>query len=227
PLVHETDSRTVIKALTRDRKRHEDEGYVTQKNSYLARATVAALRARTTVTAMRWVKGHSGLELNEGADRLAAKGAEMGQMEDLDFTIPHELWLSGAKLSAMTQKLAYKAIRQRKARTAKQRPSTVRNLAVIKTEISEKFGREVTNEMIWLSLTNDSISRECRQFMWRAIHDSFMVGRHWQRASMSNELQERATCGTCGELESMEHILTECKAEGRELIWRLLRELWE
>lgn len=227
PLVHETDSRTVIGAVTRDCRRHEDEGYIAQKNGHLVKTTVAALRARTTVTAMRWVKGHSGLELNEGADRLAAKGAEMNQSEDLEYDVPQELRLSGAKLSVMTQKLAYKAIRQRKAGAVKQRPSTARNLAAIKAEISETFGREVTDEMIWLSLTHDSISRECRQFLWRTIHDSFMVGRHWQRANMSNELQERATCSICGELESMAHILGECRAEGRELIWRLLRELWE
>ncbi|OJT08964.1 Transposon TX1 uncharacterized 149 kDa protein [Trametes pubescens] len=227
PLLHETDSKTVIRALTADRKKHEDEGYILQKNSGLTKTALAALRARTTATALRWVKGHSGLELNEGADKLAAQGAGMDQQPELEYLIPHELWLSGAKMSALTQRLAYKAIRQRKSLATKQRTSTSKNLAVIKADISEKFAREATDEAIWLSLTKESISKECRQFLWRTIHDSFMVGRHWQRPNMSDELQARATCKVCGELESMEHILMECRAAGRETIWQLLKVLWE
>lgn len=37
----------------------------------------------------------------------------------------------------------------------------------------------------------------------------------------------RAVCSVCRDVESMEHILTECDASGGQVIWRLTRALWE
>ena len=43
---------------------------------------------------------------------------------------------------------------------------------------------------------------------------------------MPDDLKERATCKTCGQTESMEHILFSCTATGSEVIWKLLTTLW-
>ncbi len=70
------------------------------------------------------------------------------------------------------------------------------------------------------------VSREASQFLWMATHDGYMVGTHWLRTNMSEELKMRAVCMVCGEIETMTHIAFECAAKGQELIWELLKRLW-
>ena len=38
--------------------------------------------------------------------------------------------------------------------------------------------------------------------------------------------EERETCATCNETESMSHILTQCKEKHTQLIWELAKTLW-
>ncbi len=56
---------------------------------------------------------------------------------------------------------------------------------------------------------------------WSMFH--VMVGDRWLNFT---NLQERATCKTCNETESMEHILTKCRAPGRETVWLTVGQIW-
>lgn len=113
-MIQEMDSQTVMKSVTTWTRDHENAGYVMQKNGVLTRAVVAALRARQGRTFFRWVKGHDGHERNEKADELAGQGARKDVPDNLSIDVPEELRLMGCKLSTMTQKLAYRAIRAKK-----------------------------------------------------------------------------------------------------------------
>lgn len=226
-LTQETDSMTILNALTKLRKHHEDTGYIGQKNSSLTRATLACLRGRKAHTTLVWVKGHSGHPRNEGADRLAGRGAKRAEPDELDITIPKELKISGAKLSAITQKLAYKAIRERKAAKLPARRATEAVVGRVVEDVERLTGRKIKPRTFWDSLTKTAVSRECRQFLWKTAHDAFMVGDKWRRPKMSDELQARAVCSKCNVTESMDHILFQCEAVGRSQVWELLREHWE
>ncbi len=70
------------------------------------------------------------------------------------------------------------------------------------------------------------MSRSAAQFLWMTVHDGYMVGTHWFRPNMSEELKQRAICDICGECESMSHILFECEARGQQVIWNLLKQIW-
>ncbi len=225
-IIHETDSRTTIDSMTKWRKRHEDAGYILQRNVDLTRATIARLRARNAHTLFRWVKGHSGQSRNEAADALAAIGAESDVKGHLDLDIPLALRVTGAKLSAMTQKLAYRAIRSRKDAHTIPRPRAETNLDRISSGVQAAYGIQIHNESIWSSFRSRHITRSTSQFLWMAVHDGYMIGTHWRRPSMSAELQARATCSICGETETMSHIILECNAVGQDLIWDLLKQTW-
>ncbi|TBU56969.1 hypothetical protein BD310DRAFT_788862, partial [Dichomitus squalens] len=206
-LLEITDSRTVMGGVLEWKQKHEDQGYIMQKNAHLARALIAALRNRKARTAFKWVKGHRGHPLNEKADRLAGEAVAREIPDDLAISTPPNLRLSGAKLSCMTQKLAYRAIRSIKEKSLPRRKRTEKNLENIEAKIREGFGIYPTNQMIWKGLRSRHITYTVRYFLWMAIHDGYMIGDQWMRPNMSAELQERATCNKCGSTESMEHIL--------------------
>ena len=61
-------------------------------------------------TILMWVKGHSGEKGNEKANELAKKGTEKTTEKEINLETPREYELEGARLSELTQKLAYKHI---------------------------------------------------------------------------------------------------------------------
>lgn len=93
-------------------------------------------------------------------------------------------------------------------------------------DLRDNLSIHITPETLWKSLASSTISREARQWTWMTLHDAYMIGTHWLRPSMSDELRERAICKICGQTETMEHILFTCNARGREIIWKLLHETW-
>lgn len=197
-------------------------------NSELIQATIASLRGRRTATQLMWVKGHDGHERNEGADEQANEGANKATPDVVDLQIPAELRLSGAKLSAITQSLAYKAVRERKLRLEfHARHRTEININRAKEELKRAMGRTPTEARIWKAVRHKDFTRQARYFLWMTAHDAYMVGSNWLRPSFSPEMQERAGCVHCGgELESMEHILTQCETYGQNQVWRLAEKLW-
>ena len=51
------------------------QGYIGLVNTKILQATIATLCTRKGKTMIKWIKGHSGHERNEGADQMANIGA--------------------------------------------------------------------------------------------------------------------------------------------------------
>ncbi|TFK88462.1 hypothetical protein K466DRAFT_613495 [Polyporus arcularius HHB13444] len=225
-IINVTDSQTTMDSITKWNQKHEDTGYILQRNAELTKLIIANLRSRRAHTIFEWVKGHNGHPGNEAADRLAAEGAEKPAGNRLEITAPRLFRLTGAKLQSMTQKLAYRAIRSIEDAKMKPRPRAAANMDRILTGIQAAFGVQLHEATIWTSLRSKHVTRAASQFLWMAIHDGYMVGTHWLRTNMSAELQQRAICDRCGECETMSHIILECNARGQELIWELFKRTW-
>ncbi|KAH8074950.1 hypothetical protein BXZ70DRAFT_902758 [Cristinia sonorae] len=223
----ETDSKYAMNGVTKYLKRYEDQGYIGVANKPILKKTVASMRMRQGTISIKWVKGHNGHLRNEGADRMAAIGAAKDRPDEVDLKIPAKFWITGAKLSALTQSLAYKAIREQKTARLEPRRRTQENLAMIKQSSRDELKRIPTSNRIWLSLKSKDFSREARYFLWMTTHDAYMVGSKWLRENFSDDLRERSKCKYCDREDSMEYILTECNAPGQQIVWNMARDLWE
>ncbi|KAJ7846739.1 ribonuclease H-like domain-containing protein [Mycena olivaceomarginata] len=191
----ENDSEYALDAVSKNRKNRkkwEDQRYIGVSNKKLNKATVAALRRRKRKTKLRWVKGHNGHHRNEGADKKADEGAKKPERDDVPLEIPQDLTVTGAKLSAMPQSLAYRAIRECKRKKNKKRDRTQANLERAKAECEDNFGFIPTEDKIWKSQLNKDFSREQQYFLWMTTHDAYWVGTHWLRESTTAEMKERA-----------------------------------
>ncbi|KAH9855560.1 hypothetical protein C2E23DRAFT_589749, partial [Lenzites betulinus] len=136
-LLQITDSKTTMDAVTRWRHKNEDSGFIMQKNSELTRALIGATLARQAHTAFLWVKGHNGHPGNEAADALAGAGAAKPNADQFHLAFPQNLALTGAKLSTVTQKLAYRAIRLVRAKDARPRASAEARLETILSDLQD------------------------------------------------------------------------------------------
>ncbi|KAJ7572775.1 hypothetical protein C8J56DRAFT_719621, partial [Mycena floridula] len=227
-----SDSRYAINGLTKYRHKWEDNGFIGTSNAKLFQVTIARLRERHAKTTLRWVKGHDGIAGNEEADRLAGQGARKDTEDEVDLEIDVRLKLTGAKLSTMTQALAYKAIRSRKLkRNTKaflkqiERRETIRNMEITRYAAEELSGGLPTNRKIWKATRHQDLTRQTRYFHWMVMHNAYKVGEYWSRMK-DPEIQERGTCQSCFVLEDMEHILTRCKCAGQQEVWDLARQTW-
>ncbi|THU83229.1 hypothetical protein K435DRAFT_689910, partial [Dendrothele bispora CBS 962.96] len=219
----ETDSKYVIQMLTTKKNQMEDDGYIGVSNGALIRSTIASLRGRKGKTLFKWVKGQ---ERNKKATEMARKALERNKASPIHLSVTPTLLVTGAKLSTMTQALAYKAIKQWKA-TVATRQRTNRNILNIKDTTQQHFDYIPTEEKIWKSIRHKDIERKTRYFLWMAIHDAYMTGTHWLRPNFKPELQERAYCPHCDEVEDLNHILTKCNTPGQKTVWDMAEKLWE
>jgi len=56
------------------------------------------------------------------------------------------------------------------------------------------------------------------------MHGAYKVGKYWRHIPT---FEQRGLCHACENVEeSMEHILTECRASGQEETWKIAEELW-
>ena len=152
-----SDSRLTINEATTLQKKHEDTGYIGIANAPSIRAMVSNLRQRRAHTFFKWVKGHKGHELNEGADTLAGLGAQKPSADEIDLTIPDTLLVTGAKLKLTNQKLAYTAIREKEMETYQKRQRTEDTLIRAIDNIDSFFGISLTEGAIWKGLRHKDI----------------------------------------------------------------------
>lgn len=216
-----TPSEYVLKGLTTNLASWEETGWAGIRCAENLTRVVALLRKRSAPTTIRYAKGNAGTEGCDEARSLAKGGISM------EWTALPELEESaskylprGAKLSAMTQSLAYKKIRERQGSGVRRRTEIItdRICATLEADLNlhpQKPG-------IWKAIRSKDVPRRIRDFFWKTYHGAQKIGEFWRNIP---GYEHRATCSSCGEDETMEHILTECTAPGRKQIWELTQTL--
>ena len=217
-----TDSMYTIKGTVQGTRKWEDEGWINTENEDLFKKIKYEMDIRGKRPFLMWVKGHSGNEGNEKADGLAREGTEKEVKKEIDLTTSKEYELEGARLSKLTQKLAYKhIIKLRNIETMTRRGKEY--MRETKEEIGKILKTYPTEKKIWVGLKDREIRRPIADFLWKQLHGRLKIGDYWKKIP---GYEERSQCKECNTTETMDHILLDCKAEGREEIWEKAEKLW-
>ncbi|KAH9853567.1 hypothetical protein C2E23DRAFT_728129 [Lenzites betulinus] len=220
PLLVLTDSMYIYKGLTLHLERWENRGWIDVANKDILRRVVARLRRRSATTTLKWVKGHAGIKGNEEADKLAAEGTKLPRTQLTQLTEDDRRFLlPGAKLSALTQKLAYRGIMSWSPRRGRRR--TDRNVEMIKEGMQLGLNVWPSTESLWRNVQGPDIATKVSVFFWKAMHEVHRVGSYWWNIP---GYENRALCNTCEVEESLDHIIRECVAPGQRLLWDLSEE---
>ncbi|KAG0692343.1 RnaseH-domain-containing protein [Suillus ampliporus] len=222
PLKIVTDSKYVIEGLTTHLTNWEDTGWIGIANVTLFKSAAYHLRRRPTPTTFQWVKGHNGHVGNEKADQLMLAGALRTEPDQIDTYIPRNFDTQGAKLTKISQKLAYREIMNKTNLTYKR--ATLALLDITRSAVETISSNLETDETIWRSCRNKDISKSIQMFLYKSLNNAYRIGEYWE--SIPN-YTHRAFCNQCpGEIESMEHILTQCSSPINKTIWQLAKDTW-
>ncbi|KAJ7624010.1 hypothetical protein B0H17DRAFT_963997 [Mycena rosella] len=130
--------------------------------------------------------------------------------------------LPGAKLSTMTQALAYKGIKEMKETAT--RKATNDNIQKIKEASKVNFSTTPKSSAIWKLIRRKDIGRNVKNFLWKTLHSAHRIGKYWEHIP---ECEDRVNCMHCAEVKSLEHILlVECALSHQKEIWELAKTLW-
>ncbi|EJD51084.1 hypothetical protein AURDEDRAFT_57515 [Auricularia subglabra TFB-10046 SS5] len=126
----------------------------------------------------------------------------------------------GIALRCLTQGLANKGIRKARSERMVERRKTVESIGIIKEAMREFYGKPPTTRQIWQDLRSGSLTRQAREFLWKAIHGVHKTGAYFK--NMKQPWSDYATCPACGVEESLEHILLDCPQSGQQDVWVLV-----
>jgi len=206
--------------LTSHLPRNEDNGWIGVPNDEILRELVATLRARRGRTIIGKIHDQA---VRLKTKELAKVSLTSENQEERPHLEPPEAFLvTGVRLSQATQSTLYKGILRQK--TPPERAASTLNLGITRACVEELTKNSPTNQKIWNSLRSKNFPPKIRAFLWKAMHSAYKVGKYWLHIP---SFEQRGLCHACENVEeSMEHILTECKASGQEVIWNLAKELW-
>ncbi|KAJ7831750.1 hypothetical protein B0H13DRAFT_1654551 [Mycena leptocephala] len=214
-------SSRLIKALTINLEANENNDWLENDDRIILKAIVAALRGRGTKCTFQKLDAQSEPAM-EMARKMASKHPNTIVNGQFQTMIPPAYDLNGMKLRTGTQRTFYRAIKSRRRKP--DRMKTTIMLDRTRHVAKELSGRTPTDGEIWKSLNHKDISRTTRAYLWRGMHQAYKIGEHWRNIPT---FEHWAECRHCAVDDSMEHILIDCEAPGREKLWNLAQELWE
>ncbi|KZV95713.1 hypothetical protein EXIGLDRAFT_610125 [Exidia glandulosa HHB12029] len=125
----------------------------------------------------------------------------------------------GAQLHGITQKAAHAVIKQIRAHETPERRRTRVNLNSVKIAVQRQNGSAPTEDQIWTAIKSRDLSRNVRNFLWKALHSGHKVGGYFTH--MPAPWCDYAICPLCDTTEDLQHILLACASRERETVWQL------
>ncbi|KIK51089.1 hypothetical protein GYMLUDRAFT_65009 [Collybiopsis luxurians FD-317 M1] len=212
----------------------EQQGYIGITNANLLQPLAALLKRHKAELILQYVdKDHPQYKAAGKALEIARRAPNKETPDEVDLSIEQEWRIQGAQVLKMSQKLLYQGIQSLTFPTRKKANDTEltpchskayeKNIDAICTSIRQFLNKEVSTKEMWIRGTkSQTATKEQNVWTWKAIHNTFWIGRRWLHCE---GYKGRATCQNCGAIEDMEHILVKCDRPGQAEVWNLARQL--
>ncbi|KAJ7149858.1 hypothetical protein C8R43DRAFT_951819 [Mycena crocata] len=188
------------------RSRIEDRGWIGIQYGSQTRALAATIRKRTAPTIIAVKKdGNRGITEVARLSRCAA-GDQEADTATVDIS---DHGILGAKLSKLTQALAYRGIKELRKKVSRKATNTV--IEMVQAALKASFAHVPTAATIWKSIRHKDISRPIRTFLWKSLHERCMM---------------RIASGNFGKTFPNARIELYAATAKRQRIWALAREFW-
>jgi len=222
-LLVKSDSESTLKGITQRLRHWEDIDWIDVKYKKEWQYLVYLLRTRTAETTFQWVKSHSGIQGNEMADKLANEGRLSASYFEPPLVVEERFRVNGARLQSLTQKRAYKLIIKGSDK-GQLTNRALQNIEDAQDEIERITDLRPSQGTLWLGLqkNNNGIQNKVKDFIWKIIHARIKCGSFFQYIP---GLEERQFC-TCGQVESIDHILLYCEESGIKELWLDMGLMW-
>lgn len=183
----------------------------------LYKSTVAAVHQRLNPTTFQRANGPNTQPGIKEAKKLAMEATNHADeiFDELITDIDPRFNLTDAQLLKITQTLVYQGICETKKLRYNQGMMCM--LDIIRYAVGD------TNEAIWKLIQDKDISRSCKTFLWKALHNAHKVGNYWEKIT---NYKHRCLCHECRNTNDLEHIMLTCHHSGQKTVWRLAKELW-
>ncbi|KAL1761761.1 hypothetical protein FB107DRAFT_200673 [Schizophyllum commune] len=212
---------SLVNALTKQLVKNEEQGWrgVEIPNRHLMMTLVAVMRTRPGRTA--WRVGNKTEPGVVEARAIAGRAARRREPTNKGIMI-HPREVRGMKLKVLTQKAAYNVLRP-KPKEAVRKP-TVPQLKKVRRAQRNRGMRTPTDKEVWRGLAAPEFRRATKQFLFKTMHNAHKCGKYWAHMN-DDDLKRRKICEECSApghpvVESIHHILFECRAPAREKIWQ-------
>ncbi|KAJ7238110.1 hypothetical protein B0H12DRAFT_1025902 [Mycena haematopus] len=212
----------VQKAMTQKLSQWEDRGWIGVPDSSPLKALASELKKRPGSTRFE-TQGleKAGQPGNSGASALARNACHKQTADEVNLRVATGQQLEGAKLSTMTQAIAYAGVKCRRKEV--DRKATNDMVKHVQTAIKQEYGWLPSPARIWKSVRHKDFTRQIRNFLWKSLHNAHRVGNYWKHIP---ECEDRGICQYCNECEDLEHIFLKCRRPGQAEIWDLAKSLW-
>ena len=212
-----TDTK-LIKWIGKGINEEEDIDWANTKQKDIWKSVLNLLRERNAETRIRIPN-----KKEEHKMKLAKKSLKNSNPEEIKIknTKDNKYLQKGARLDKLTQKIAYELI-LKKSTDPPGGPQTWRRIRAIKNNLKEKWNTRIDDEKVWKDLENIK-NTKIRDFIWKMIHNRIKCGKFFKHIP---NWQEKQFC-RCGQIESIEHILLECKESKQKSLWKVVKRTWK
>ena len=217
PLKIITTDKGLIKWLGEGILEAEEKDWLNVKEPSLWRSILNQLRKRNSETVIRIPGEREENKMKKMKRELRDETPQQVMlMADGEGRFLHR----GAQLSKLSQKTTYEIVIQKMIdppggqKTQKQIEKLRRNLLL-------KWDLRVEKEDIWKEIERVN-NKQIQDFIWKMIHDRVRCGTFFQHIP---NWQDKQFC-SCGEVESVSHILLECKKSKQKYVWKEVKKAW-
>ncbi|KAI0341943.1 hypothetical protein BDW22DRAFT_1441667 [Trametopsis cervina] len=221
PLRIVTESATTPRTILSLTPGWEARGWINVENRDILQAIISHCRARQATTSFQIATSPKQRRRIQRALSLAQEGSRSNIEVDNGTPFKKQRFLlTGAVVSHLTQSLIYQGLREQSELSVPLRPRTAEHITLIQNALAQHLGEPPRPCDIWTAIRSKTNSRKISSFLWRLIHQGFHCGSWWSHIP---GFEHRALCTHCGVLDTLQHILTECRIPGQQEIWSWVR----